>query len=189
MSVTYPVAFPTGIGIQSISLRLRKSVAMTESPFTFKQQTYDFGSARWEAEVTIPPLSPAQARLFEAFLASLEGQKGQFTMGHPQHTSTFTNTVTGSLGNDVCNFSGSTVITAGTYFSVAGAVSTTKHLHLVVNSSNQPTIQPPLRKAYSNSAVEFTAPVGTWRLASNEVGWTTGAGGNTPFTFACVEVL
>jgi len=43
-----PLAFPS-VGIQSINMRLRRTVAVSESPFTYSQQVYEHQGARWEA--------------------------------------------------------------------------------------------------------------------------------------------
>ena len=80
------LAFPS-VGIQNITMRLRRAVAISESPFTFDTQTYVHQGARWEAEITLPPLSYSEARSVEAFLVALKGQSGTFTFGHPLHTS------------------------------------------------------------------------------------------------------
>ena len=76
MSISYPVALPTINGktlIQSVDMRLVQSAAMTESQVNFRQLIVDYGTARWEAEVTIRPLNHSEAKEFQAFLASLRG--------------------------------------------------------------------------------------------------------------------
>ena len=182
MSLTYPLSFPSGIGISTFSLRFRKSVAMSESPFSYAQQIHDFGGGRWEAEVTIPPLSQTDAQTFQAFLIGLEGRKGTFTMSHPLHNTTLTRTATGTKGDTDLTFSGE--VAAGTYFSIANK------LYLATETgTTDVNIQPPLRADASSASVDFTLPLGTWRLSSNEVDWYTDAGRLTPFTFACVEAV
>ncbi len=67
-------------------MRMVNSVAITESPYTFAQQTQDFGGVRWEAEITIRPLTHTEAKAFKAFLVSLKGRQGTFTVGNPLET-------------------------------------------------------------------------------------------------------
>ena len=82
-----PLAFPS-VGITEHQMRLKRAVAVSESPFSYNTQTYVHQGARWECEVTLPPLTYAEARSVEAFIIGLKGQSGTFTFGHPLHTST-----------------------------------------------------------------------------------------------------
>ena len=65
-------AFPN-VGIQSMTMRLRSATSISQSPFTFDQQTYQHQGVRWEAEVTLPPLKRADAKQVEGFFAALRG--------------------------------------------------------------------------------------------------------------------
>ena len=91
-----PLAFPS-VGITSINLRLKRTVAVTESPFTYDQQVYAHQGAIWEAEVSLPPLNHNEARSVEAFIVGLKGRSGTFTFGHPLHTSLATSITSGGL--------------------------------------------------------------------------------------------
>lgn len=184
MAITYPVSFPSGIGISNFTLRYVKAVAKTESPFSYAQQVHDFGGGRWEAEVTIPPLETASAQLFQAFLVSLHGCAGTFTMSHPLHQTIGipTRTITGSVGDNDVDFNGS--VSAGMFFEA------NDHLYITLESGTSGvSIQPPLRDTLSNHTIDTSLPAGIWRLASSQVEWTTGISSLTPFTFACVEAL
>ena len=73
-----PLAFPN-VGIQNMSMRLRRVVAVAESPFTLDTQVYTHQGARWEAEVSVTPLkSSLQSRSVEAFIIGLKGREGTF---------------------------------------------------------------------------------------------------------------
>ena len=181
MSLSYPLAFPS-IGISNFQLSFRKSVAFSESPFSYAQQVHDFGGARWDAQVTIPPLNQTQAQSFQAFLIGLEGRKGTFTLGNPLHSSALSRTATGSKGDTDLTFSGE--VPVGTYFSIANKLYITTE-----TGTTNVNIQPPLRADASSATVDFTQPLGTWRLATNEVNWSTGTSQLTSFTFACTEVV
>jgi hypothetical protein len=184
-----PLAFPS-VGIQHIDLRLNRTVAVAESPFTYDQQVHDFGGARWEAEITLPPLSDAQARSVEAFIIGLKGRSGTFTMGHPLHNSTANSTVTSAAirAESFTTTAGSGAVTAGTYFQIGD------YLYVATadkaSGANTLSFQPPLRAAIGTStALDFTLPKSLWRLASNDVGWSTDAASMHGFAFACVEAL
>ena len=182
MSVTFPLQFPD-VGITKFDLRYRKTVAMTESPFSYAQQIHDFGGGRWESEVTLAPLTYEQSKPVQAFLIGLEGRKGTFTMAHPLHTATMSATLaTGSAGDDDLSFNQE--VTAGTYFSIAD-----KLYMATETGTSSVNIQPPLRANASSASVDFTQPNGTWRMATNEANIYTDTNGLFYITFACVEAL
>jgi len=168
--------FPN-VGIQSMTMRLRSATAISQSPFTYDQQVYQHQGVRWEAEVQLPPLKRSDAKQVEAFLASLRGQANTFTLGNPLHNITATGTVSGSVGNTTVSLSGSG-FTTGDYFSVSD------RLYIITGSNS---IMPPLRT--SGGSCDFTLPKGTWRLATNEIGWNIDQASLYGFTFACVEAL
>ena len=177
-------AFPN-VGIQSMTMRLRSATAISQSPFTYDQQVYQHQGVRWEAEVTLPPMKRAEAKQLEAFFASLRGQANTFTLGNPLHNTT-------AAGSIVSGTAGAETVTgtltgavAGDYFEVGGA------LYIITDiDAASFDIMPPLRTAISAStSLDFTLPVGTWRLATNEIGWSIDQASLYGFTFACVEAI
>ncbi len=176
-------AFPN-IGFTSMTMRLRSATAVSQSPFTYDQQVYQHQGVRWEAEVTLPPLTRSDAKQVEAFFASLRGQGNTFTMGNPLHNTTATGTGTGAI--NATTLTGSfTGAVAGDYFEIGSAL----YIITEVNSSSSIDIMPPLRVAASSAALDFTLPKGTWRLASNEIEWNINQASLYGFTFACVEAI
>ena len=176
-------AFPN-VGIQSMTMRLRSATAISQSPFTYDQQVYQHQGVRWEAEVTLPPMKRADAKQLEAFFAGLRGQANTFTLGNPLHNTTATGTGTGAI--NATTLTGSfTGAVAGDYFEIGGA------LYIVTDTTaSSIDIMPPLRTAISTSTtLDFTLPVGTWRLASNEIAWNINQASLYGFTFACVEAI
>jgi len=185
-----PLAFPS-VGIQNIQMRLKRAVAVSESPFSYDTQTYVHQGARWECEVTLPPLTYAEARSVEAFIIGLKGQSGTFTFGHPLHTSTATgNTNADALirAEEISLGGTSTAVDAGTYLQLGD------YLYITTTSKTSGVgligIQPPLRAAVSGgTVVDFTLPKSLWRMASNDIGWSTDTAAMYGFTFAFVEAL
>ena len=185
-----PLAFPN-VGIKSIEMRLKRAVSVSESPFTFDQQIHQHQGAIWEAEITLPRLNHAEARAVEAFIVGLKGRSGTFTFGHPLHNSTATATTSGTTAirsETLTTTSGASAISAGTYFQAGD------YLYIVTadKSAGAGTLsfQPPLRTALSSgTALDFTLPKSTWRLASNDIGWSTDVASHYEFTFACNEAL
>ena len=177
-------AFPN-VGIQSMTMRLRSATSISQSPFTFDQQTYQHQGVRWEAEVQLPPLKRSDAKQVEAFFAALRGQANTFTLGNPLHNTTATGAITSGTKGATTVTGTTTGVVAGDYFELSGA------LYIVTGkTASTIDIMPPLRTAISAStSLDFTLPVGTWRLATNEIGWNIDQAGLYGFTFACVEAI
>ena len=203
MAITYPVNIPNH-NFRSINMRLVRAVAMTESAFTLQQQVYQYDGARWEMEITLPPLTYTEARAWEAFIVSLRGMRGTFLMGHPLHDApqgTATNVllngqaVVRSTSIAVDGATEGQTLKAGDYFQLGSG--NDSHIHQVVqdatfNASGQATldIEPPLRTTYANNtALDLTFPKGVWRLASNDIGWSVDQASIHGFTIPCVEAL
>jgi hypothetical protein len=176
-------AFPN-IGFTSMTMRLRSATAISQSPFTYDQQVYQHQGVRWEAEVTLPPLKRAEAKQVEAFFAALRGQANTFTLGNPLHNTTATGTGTGAINATTLTgtFAG---VVAGDYFQIGTAL----YIVTEATSGTSINIMPPLRSAASSASLDFTLPKGTWRLATNQIGWSINQASLYGFTFACVEAI
>ena len=174
-----------------MSMRLKRVVAVAESPFTLDTQVYTHQGARWEAEVTLPPLTYAEARSVEAFIVGLKGREGTFTFGNPLHTDTAIVLTSGSTAirsETLTTSAGSTAISAGTYFQLGS------YLYLVTadKSSGAGTLefQPPLRETIATGqGLIVIQPKSLWRMASNDVSWSTNEASLQGFSFAMVEAL
>jgi len=182
-----PLIFPD-VGIQNVEMRLKRSIAVAESPFSYDQQDYDFGGARWEAEVTLAPLSYSDARSVEAFLIGLKGQSGTFRFGNPLHNINKSVLLQSStaIGDETISAQGSAV-SAGNYFSLGN------YLYIVTENytgAGQMVIQPPMREVVANNTLlDFSYPRSTWRLTANDIGWSTSSSSLTSFTIPMVEAL
>ena len=203
MAISYPIQVPNH-DFASFNMRLVRAVAMTESPFTFQQQVYEYDGAKWEMEITLPPLTYVEAREWEAFILSLRGMRGTFLMGNPLHDGPQgTATVValreqGLIRSTTINVDGSTsgqTLKAGDYFQIGSGADS--HIHQVVqdatfDGSGNATleIEPGLRTTYANNTtLDFTLPKGVWRLASNDIGWSVDQASLHGFTIPCVEAL
>ena len=185
-----PLTFPS-VGITDLTMRLRRVVSMSESPFTLDTQTYAHQGARWEAEVTLPPLNHAEARSVEGFIVGLKGREGTFTFGFPLHTSTATATLASEAtvrSETISVTNAGSAVSAGTYFQLGS------YLYMVTadkaSGAGALSFQPPLRETIAlGQACDFTLPKSTWRMASNDVGWSVNTASLYGFTFAFVEAL
>ena len=185
-----PLSFPS-VGIKNMSMRLNRVTSVTESPFTLDTQVAVHQGARWEAEVSLPLRNHAEARSIEAFIVGLKGQSGTFTFGNPLHTSTATATLASAApirAETLSITNAGSAVSAGTYFQLGN------YLYIVTadkaTGAGNLNFQPPLREAIAISqACIFTLPKSTWRMASNDVGWSINEASVYGFTFACVEAL
>lgn len=190
MALTFPLDFPS-VGIASINMRLRQASALAESVFSYEQQVHTYTGARWECEITLPPLSYSEARAMEGFITGLQGRTGTFRFGHPLHTSTVAAQNVGvvPVRSDVLTTNlNAPAIPAGTYFQVGN------YLHIVTADkaadSRTLNFQPPLRAELADATdLDFTLPKSLWRLATNETTWSTDTASMYGFTLACVEAL
>jgi hypothetical protein len=177
-------AFPN-VGIQNMTMRLRSATSISTSPFTYDQQTFQHQGVRWEAEVTLPPLTRADAKQVEAFFASLRGQGQTFTMGNPLHNVTAVGTITSGSRNSTSVTGSVAGAVAGDYFELNGA------LYIITEIAESTfDIMPPLRTAITSAtSMDFALPQGNWRLAFNEIEWNINQASLYGFTFACVEAI
>ena len=185
-----PLSFPN-VGIQSMSMRLRRVVAVAESPFTLDTQVYTHQGARWEAEISLPPLTHAEAKSIEGFIVGLKGREGTFTFGNPLDTSTLSDNTVSSAAIRAESFtlgSGTAAVSAGTYFEL------NSFLYLVTSDkaagATTLNFQPPLRSAVTSSlVVKYNLPTTTWRMSANDFGWSINEASIYGFSFSCVEAL
>ena len=185
-----PLSFPS-VGIQNMSMRLRRVVAVAESPFTLDTQVYTHQGARWEAEISLPPLTHAEAKSIEGFIVGLKGREGTFTFGNPLDTSTLSDNTVSSAAIRAESFtlgSGTAAVSAGTYFEL------NNYLYLVTSDkaagATTLNFQPPLRSAVTSSlVVKYNLPTTTWRMSANDFGWSINEASIYGFSFSCVEAL
>lgn len=83
MTITYPLAFPTSFGASEFTIDLVRAVAVSESPFSFAQQVQEHPGEAWEINFVLNLLNRDQAEAYNAFLLSLAGRVGTFTMAIP----------------------------------------------------------------------------------------------------------
>lgn len=194
-----PSSFPTIDGktiIENMSVRLKSSTVITESRFGFQQQVQDFGGRRWEAEVSIRPLTHTEAMTFSAFLTSLGGVVGTFYLGNPLMTQSASTSITIN-GNQTINDSTVSMTSAnqGAAVPLGHHIEIDGHLHVALtaipkNATTTVTIEPPLRQtADDGDTVTVNAPRGTWRLADPEVDYKIGKDNLYYYSLSCVEVL
>ena len=209
MSESYPLSLPTASGIASVRLIAKNVVGISESPFTLTQQVFRHQGQRWEADITLPPMSRDDAEEWASFLLRLRGRTGTFLLGDPANAMP-----RGSAGvtpgapvvdgagqtGDFLSAKGLPVevngyLKAGDYIQI-GAASTAR-LHKVLqdvnsNASGEATLNlwPQVRVAPANEApIVVTNAQGNFRLASSDTGWSIATNRLYGITFGAVEVV
>lgn len=207
MAISYPLSTPTSIGVESIELRAANSVAVSQSPFTYKQQVVNHGGQKWSASVSIPPLQKEFVEPWVAFLLALRGQTGTFLLGDPNNTvprgqaKTFLGVpVVSSVTNGTVSMTGASTskvgwLKAGDYIQLGTGASSTLHkvlLDVDTNSSGAASIEIwpyPRTSVASGTTIKVTDTKGLFRLASNEQSWSIGSSSQYGLQFECVEVI
>lgn len=194
MAISYPLSLPTNVGMASIELRARNTVAVSMSPFTYKQQTHSYDGQMWEADVTLPPMNRDDAESWVSFLMSLKGRAGTFLLYDPSAKSargTATSaTVTGSAGDDSLTVVMTGTLKAGDYIQIGSASDATLH-KVLVDQDGDGTLEvwPKLRKDRTSVAVDLTSASGLFRLASNETAWSVDNASFFGISFGATEVV
>lgn len=208
MAISYPLTFPSHTGIRSVSLRAINAVVYERSPFTFAGQAQASAGQMWGADVTLPPMKYADAERWVAWLVSLRGQFGHFTMGDPMRcvargsargTDTVTVTGAGQTGQDLNitsnQLSKTGYLLAGDYIQLGSGSTATLHKVLVDADTSGTgtatlTLWPSVRTAPSNGAtVTVQNTVGRWQLAGNETEWSVNEAMIYGISFSAMERL
>jgi len=194
MAISYPLTLPTNIGIASIELRAVNAVAVSSSPFTYKQQVQVYDGQRWEADVTLPPMKRDDAEAWVSFLLSPKGRAGSFLLYDPaaqniRGTATSI-TVTGLTGQDSIDVTANGTIKAGDYIQLGSASDATLHKVLQdYSGTGQLEIWPKLRKDRTSVSATIVKASGHFRLASNETAWSVNDASFYGISFSAIEVI
>jgi hypothetical protein len=194
MALTYPLSTPTTIGIESIELRAVNAVAVSQSPFTYKQQVISHGGQKWEASVTIPSVHRDKAAEWKALLVGLKGQVGTFLLGDPDYATpqgtVSSCTLTGDAGDETVSVVMTGTLKAGDYIQLGSGSSAKLHQVLLdQDGDGSLEIWPALRSDYSGATVVFNNPKGVFRLSNNVTSWSINNASIYGISFEAVEAL
>ena len=209
MPESYPLDLPSVSGIASVRLVARNVIGVSQSPFTFSQQVFRHQGQRWEADISLPPMTRDNAEEWASFLLRLRGQFGTFLLGDPANATPRgsaaitpgTPVVNGAnQKGDFLNISGlpasvTGYLRSGDYIQL-GAASTAR-LHKVLeavntNASGEATLNlwPQVREAFPNqSPVVVTNAKGVFRLATSDTGWDIETNRIYGITFGAIEAI
>ncbi len=201
MTISYPVTPPASPVPAAIELVPTSTTGVSISPYTAQHQVYQYPAAVWRMSVTLPPMTRSAAEPWIAFLLSLNGRAGTFTMGDvtgrvPRGTVPGTPVVNGA------SQTGATLATTGWTASQTGVLLAGDYIQVGTNlyrnltdadsdGSGQATLDiwPRLRTSPADTAAITTSnTTGIWRLLSDEMPYQPG----NPFyrvAFSCIEAL
>lgn len=194
MAITYPLDTPTSIGIESIEIRAVNSVAISQSPYSYKQQVVSHGGHKWEASVTIPSVRKDKAAQWKSMLVALKGQTGTFLLGDPDYATpqgtVSSCTLTGTAGDETVTVVMTGSLLAGDYIQL-GTGSSAKLHQVLQDQSGDGTLEiwPPLRSTYSVKTVIFNSPKGLFRLSNNVTSWSINNASAYGISFEAIEVI
>ena len=194
MALSYPLDTPTTIGIESIELRAVNAVAVSQSPFTYKQQVISHGGQKWEASVTIPSVHRDKAAEWKALLVGLKGQVGTFLLGDPDYATpqgtVSSCTLTGDAGDETVSVVMTGTLKAGDYIQLGSGSSAKLHQVLLdQDGDGSLEIWPALRSDYTGATVVFNNPKGVFRLSNNVTSWSINNASIYGISFEAVEAL
>ena len=202
---SYPLTFPTNVGVQTQRFSLVRTVAVSSSPFTGQDQVVQHEGEFWTTQIKFPPMLKVDAAPIIAFLLQLRGRRGTFALGD-QDRKTIQGVATGTIrvngasqtGNQVAldGFANSTnnVFKAGDYIQI------NSYLYMVtedVNSNGSGEanvkIEPSLRQGIETIADDATVLYNNtktlFRLDSNETGWDTDQVSKYGISLSATEAL
>jgi len=195
MAISYPLNTPTTIGIESIELRAMNAVAISQSPFTYKQQVIAHQGQIWSASVSIPSVRRDLAADWKAMLVALKGSVGTFLLGDPDYvtprgTVSGTPTLSGTAGDSTVSVTMTGTLLAGDYIQLGTGSAARLHQVLVDQSgSGNLEIWPDLRSTYSGETVIYSSPKGVFRLGNSTTSWSIDNASFYGISFEAIEAL
>ena len=180
---------------------------MTTSPYTFSQQSADYGGAVWQTTVQLPPMKREDAVNWQCFFMQLNGRLGTFKLGDPDAKTIrgglTTQTISVNGAHDVGAYSiaidgapaSTLILKKGDYLQFGSGA--TQKLHMVVsdctsNGSGQATveIEPKLKSALTdNSSIVYSNAQAIMRMDTNDLNWSANHLSLYGISFSCTESI
>jgi hypothetical protein len=210
MAFSYPLTISsTWVGFENFVLKQRQVTAMSQSPFTFKQQIIRHPGMAWAASLSIAQVNKELAMPWISFLGKLRGRYGTFLLTPPNGatargvagTAPGTPLVKGAgqIGDTLIFDGAGTSVTnylrAGDYLQIGTGASSRLYMVMDDESSDGTgtitcQVWPDIVVAPAdNAAIVVTSPKGAFRLASDEVAWSEDNTGKFKIAFDALGVV
>lgn len=209
MAHSYPLLLPSYAFTDS-NWKLKRAVAVSESPFTGAQQVHEYDLALWQAVLTLPPQLRTGAAQWTAFMLKMHGRAGTFLLGDPdaklpQGSITGNVSVRGDvtvgqheLELQTSVLSGTAVFKVGDYIQLDEGGSAKLHMIVDVGSNGDTDgngrltvdIEPYAKVAMgSGTVVIYENPRGLFRMDNSTLGWDADYVSRYGFSFSCTEAI
>tara|TARA_R100001377_G_scaffold71681_1_gene47334 strand:- start:382 stop:1008 length:627 start_codon:yes stop_codon:yes gene_type:complete len=202
---SYPLTLPTATGVTTQNFGLRRTVAITQSPFTAQQQVFEHEGSQWNATITLPPMLKDKASIWLSFFLQLRGFRGTFKLGD-QDRKTIQGTATGTVringagqtGNQVAldgfTASRANVFLAGDYIQINSymymvTANVTANGSGEANVKIEPALRTGIEPINNDTTVIYLNTTTLMRLDSNELNWDTNKVSLYGISFSCSEAL
>jgi hypothetical protein len=203
MSISYPLSLPTSPKPRTLTYTPWDVTPSSTSPFTLKDQLYEYSGKKFRVAVQYPPVDKVSFKAVRAFLLSLYGSIGTFTLGDPANAAPLGSVPGTPLANGTAAIGASTfatkgwtagqtnILRAGDEFQVDSFCYTNlKDVNSDGSGNATLDVWPTLHSAVpNNSAITTTAPKSLWRLEPNSVSWSVGADHIYEVSFSAVEAI
>ena len=195
------IAMPTSPAFTTSDWGIRRTVAVSESPFTGQTQVQKYAKAQWYATLSLPPMKRSQAVEWQSFFMQLEGKANTFLLGDPDAKTVMGGNAPTSISVTSSAAIGATSVTLtigsgkklnkGSYLQFGTGSSSRLHMVVDDNTGNGAvTIQPALKDAITTgTTVTFASARGLFRMDTNELTWSANELSNYGITFSCSEAL
>ena len=202
---SYPLTFPTNVGVQTQRFSLVRTVAVSSSPFTGQDQVVQHEGEFWTTQIQFPPMLKVNAAPIIAFLLQLRGRRGTFSLGD-QDRKTIQGTATGTVRVNGASQTGNQVALDGftasraNVFKAGDYIQINSYVYMVTtdataNGSGEADvkIEPALRSGIEtindDTTIVYSNTTTLMRLDSNETGWNTDEVSKYGISFSASEAL
>lgn len=191
---TYPITLPSDPRPRRLTWHQASRVAVSSSPFTGQSQVYAHPGQWWEINAELPPLHGAAAAEWAAVLLRLNGREGTFkfapTDATPQANVSGT-VVVDAISENYLDLSGMTgTFTAGDWIQIETGLYriTTGDTAVAGAATIEVWPKPRSEIVAASSTVEYTAPVGVFRLFDS-IEWEMDLAKTYGFTLGAKEAV
>jgi hypothetical protein len=195
------IAMPTSPAFTTSDWGIRRTVAVSQSPFTGATQVQKYAKAQWYATLSLPPMKRSDASQWQSFFMQLAGKANTFLLGDPDAKTVLGGNAPTSISVTSSAAIGATSVSLtigsgkklnkGSYLQFGTGANSRLHMVVDDNTGNGAvTIQPPLKDAITTgTTVTFASAQGLFRMDSNELTWNANELSNYGITFSCSEAL
>lgn len=202
MSISYPLTIPVS-KFRSIVFTADNVTPFSTSPFTLKDQIYEYGGKRWRVDVQYIPLEIEDFKKVKGFLLALHGSVGYFYFGDtvsttPAGIATGTPLVNGTATKGAVTLATKGWTTSTTNILKSGDdIQVDGYLYTNVTDVNSDgsgnatlDIWPCMHTAAAdNTAITTSSAKSIFRLDTDSISWSIANDGKYDVSFSAIEAI